>query len=95
MSNKKLISWLDGEVSRLVYLDEPKEYVEEVARCRKDSSDDYYVGVYQGVMATIKALQKSLYGDTEELVRLICDTENENVCHWEEYEPVEDWELEE
>ena len=93
-TNTEIVNWLIDRIESLASLDEPDEYAEQVKRCKKDKSKDYYTGVYEGVGATLIALSDALIGKFEDFDKLIADTENENVCHWEEYEPVEDWELE-
>ena len=93
-TNTEIVNWLIDRIESLASLDEPDGYAEQVKRCKKDKSKDYYTGVYEGVGATLIALSDALDGKFEDFDKLIADTENENVCHWEEYEPVEDWELE-
>ena len=94
-TNTEIVNWLIDRIESLASLEEPDGYAEQVKRCKKDKSVDYYTGVYEGVGATLIALSDALIGKFEDFDKLIADTENENVCHWETYEPVEDWELEE
>ena len=93
-TNTEIVNWLIDRIESLASLDEPDEYAEQVKRCKKDKSKDYYIGLYEGVGATLIALSDALIGKFEDFDKLIADTENENVCHWETYELVEDFELE-
>ena len=94
-TNTEIVNWLVDRIESLASLDEPDEYAEQVKRCKKDKSKDYYTGLYEGIGEALISLSFALDGNFEYLDKLIADTENENVCHWETYEPVEDWELEE
>lgn len=93
-TNTEIVNWLIDRIESLASLDEPDGYAEQVKRCKKDKSKDYYIGLYEGIGETLIALSFALDGNFEYFDKLIADTENENVCHWEEYEPVEDFELE-
>lgn len=81
------LQWLNDTIDRLISLDEPEGYMEKVEEYKEEEPPEYYVGLYEGVMATLRALDKSLYGDIEEFVELIDGTEAENIRHWEEYDP--------
>ena len=94
-TNTEIVNWLVDAINRLAGFEDPDGYAEQVKRCKKDKSVDYYTGVYEGVGEALISLSFALDGNFEYFDKLIADTENENVCHWETYEPVEDWELEE
>lgn len=80
------LEWLNGTIDKLISLEEPEGYTEEVERCIDTDSKDYYIGLYQGIIALASAIDKSLYDDKEELAGLVADTQNENIRHYVKYE---------
>ena len=76
----------------LANLAEPIDYLDEVENC-KDREGDYYIGVYEGIVIAMKALDKSFNGDFGDIKKLVYEMEKHNVFHWEVSMPLEGWEL--
>ena len=76
----------------LANLAEPIDYLNEVENC-KDREGDYYIGVYEGIVIAMKALDKSFNGDFGDIKKLVYEMEKHNVFHWEVSMPLEGWKL--
>ena len=76
----------------LANLAEPIDYLNDIENC-KDREGDYYIGVYEGIVIAMKALDKSFNGDFGDIKKLVYEMEKHNVFHWEVSMPLEGWEL--
>ena len=79
-------------VHTLANLAEPIDYLEKVKNY-KDISEDFYTGVYEGIVIAMKSLDESFNGDFEDIKRLVYEMEKHNVFHWEASMPLEGWRL--
>ena len=76
----------------LANLAEPIDYLNDIENC-KDREGDYYIGVYEGIVIAMKALDKSFNGDFGDIKKLVYEMEKHNVFHWEASMPLEGWKL--
>ena len=76
----------------LANLAEPIDYLNDIENC-KDREGDYYIGVYEGIVIAMKALDKSFNGDFGDIKKLVYEMEKHNVFHWEVSMPLEGWKL--